>query len=1241
MNVTIGIYKRSLLYWTLGLLFGLLLSMPVRADLDLAQTPLFLTPGVDPNIMFILDDSGSMQFETMPDGLTNLFDEGCCTDYIMWVYPRRAGLHGDGDYSNATRVPSFTSDSIMGRAYRSSLVNTLYYNPAITYRPWLNADGSQMANADPSAAPNRPLFPEHDTRNLTTNNTQSARWVDDRVDDHDSESRTFYPAVYSTYTGPAIADLSAAIADSNSALWDDINHYTLTEIKSANAPFTGEGRENRTDCAAAPSCTYNEEIQNFANWYSYHRNRIFASRFGIGKAFSTQTNSIRVGYGTINKGSTTIDGQATGTVIKGVRPFSGSSRNDFYDELYTNNIPPQGTPLRTALQGAGQYFSRTDSSGPWSTTPGQSGGEDLECRHSYTILMSDGNASGGSSNAASGARANNNDGSTANSTTNTNPDGPNFSYTPTDPFQDNLSNTLADVAMYYWKRDLRTDLDNLVPITPINEAFWQHMITFSVGLGVSGSIDPVTAFDAIASATAIDWGNPQYNDANCLGDNCIARQNDFLHAAVNSRGGYFSAAEPDTFATELSNTLNSIVARTEGSSASVATNSTRLDTNTVVYQAKFDSRDWTGQFLAFKINPNGSINPTPEWDAGQKVTTQGPVGRSIFSYNPSVPGGVEFFHGNLSSTQQSQLSALQVNYLRGNQSNEIQNGGTFRNRIGTNRLLGDLINSDPWFIGDINFGYSLLSDTEGEAYLTYRGSAAYKARTPLVAIGGNAGMLHVFNANIIGTNAGNEVFAYVPHTLFADNKLASLTDPNYNHQYFVDGSPIAGDAYFDVDNNGSKEWRNVLVGTLGAGGKGIFALDTTFLSPSDSTYETAEANFSANRVLWEINSTTTGFADLGFTLGQASIVRMANGEFAAVFGNGYNSANHRAVLYIVDIKTGALIKSFDTGVGSAANPNGLSTPIAIDVNGDRIVDAIYAGDLHGNLWKFDVSNSNPNNWDYGFKQGNTPKSLFVAKDAGGAVQPITAKPQAGLHPNGGTMIYFGTGKYFETGDNSVVNPQMQTFYGVRDSCVKAAGATGNCNNNPVSGRADLQQQEIIFEGVFGDFDVRVTSKNVTDLTNFLSTKQGWYMDLAFPLNSPAGERVVSQALLRAGRIIFVTLIPDDSPCGYGGDSWLMELEALTGNRLVLTPFDISGDGYINLDDMVTLLDTNEDGKIDGDDEALSASGKKSKVGIIKSPGVVGAGEVEYKYTSGSTGELETTLESVEGGSGRQSWRQLR
>lgn len=150
------------------------------------------------------------------------------------------------------------------------------------------------------------------------------------------------------------------------------------------------------------------------------------------------------------------------------------------------------------------------------------------------------------------------------------------------------------------------------------------------------------------------------------------------------------------------------------------------------------------------------------------------------------------------------------------------------------------------------------------------------------------------------------------------------------------------------------------------------------------------------------------------------------------------------------------------------------------------------------------------------------------------------------------------------------------------------------------------------------------------------------MDLVFPAGSPDGERVISQALLRGGRIIFVTLIPDPEPCGYGGTSWLMELDALTGNRLVSTPFDLTGGGTIDESDMlVGVVDTNDDNLIDADDSPMAVSGKKSKVGIIKTPGVVGAGEVEYKYTSGSTGEMETTLESVEGGGGRQSWRQLR
>lgn len=727
---------------------------------------------------------------------------------------------------------------------------------------------------------------------------------------------------------------------------------------------------------------------------------------------------------------------------------------------------------------------------------------------------------------------------------------------------------------------------------------------------------------------------------------------------------FFRASNPALLESALDTILNEVLVKS-GSSAAVTTNSTRLDTNSVVYQAKFNSGDWTGQLLAFTINSDGSVASNPTWDAGQRVTTQGINNRNIFSSNPSnTAPGISFLWANLNTSQQALLTENQVNYLRGDQSNE-QPSGALRKRTGTNALLGDLINSDPWFISsDRNFGFDVLPGTEGTDYLTYYNSAQRKARIPMVAIGGNDGMLHVFNANVTGTGNGNEIFAYVPHTIMQN--LAAFISPAYTssgqHKYFVDGSPIATDAYFDADGDLDKEWRTVLIESFGAGGKGMFALDVTFLDPTDNTYATAETSFAANRVLWEINPSSApvasdltdiltgnssdyryGFTNhLGNILGQASIVRMADGNFAAVFGNGYNSVNQKAVLYIVNIKTGAIIKSISTEAGSTSTPNGLSTPITVDINGDRIVDAIYAGDFRGNMWKFDVSSSTPANWDIAFKSGSNPAPLFIAKDSSNVIQPITAKPQVGAHPTSGVMVYFGTGKFFETGDNNIpTTPQTQTFYGIKDPCIKAAGSNTNCGtSSPNASRSDLVQQSILAEGTAGDFSVRVTSKNDTTLIGNPS-KKGWYMDLLTPPSTAAGERVVTQALLRNGRIIFVTMTPDNAKCSFGGSSWLMEIDALTGNRLAETPFDLTGNGKINSEDLVRLLDTNNDNTVNTSDAFTSASGKKSKVGIIKTPGVVSAGTIEYKFTSGSSGSLESTTESAPNSGGRMSWRQLR
>ena len=231
-----------------------------------------------------------------------------------------------------------------------------------------------------------------------------------------------------------------------------------------------------------------------------------------------------------------------------------------------------------------------------------------------------------------------------------------------------------------------------------------------------------------------------------------------------------------------------------------------------------------------------------------------------------------------------------LNYLRGERCNEEQYfgdgiigdcyNGDFRDRTST---LGDIINSDPWFVGTQNYGYTGLADPEGSAYYTYRTSSEYLDRTGIIYVGANDGMLHAFDAGKRDTTAadpadraygGTELFAFVPNGVYEN--LSAFTSPTYTHQYYVDGPVRATDAYIDADNDGADEWETVLVGSLGAGGKGVYALRVT--DPD---------NFSASDIMWEIDSTTTGYEDLGYILDQPYIVRMANGQWAAVFGNGY------------------------------------------------------------------------------------------------------------------------------------------------------------------------------------------------------------------------------------------------------------------------------------------------------------------------------------------------------------------
>ena len=649
------------------------------------------------------------------------------------------------------------------------------------------------------------------------------------------------------------------------------------------------------------------------------------------------------------------------------------------------------------------------------------------------------------------------------------------------------------------------------------------------------------------------------------------------------------------------------------STASVSANATYLHDSTRVFQAKFNNSDWSGQILSYDLkttDKDGNVKSL-KWNAANQMSRSG---RQLFTYDPTevLNRGQIFEWSNLNNQQQStlknggsiDLGEKRLKWIKGKADDE---GSLFRTRT---NILGDIIHSNILFKGNLtNYGYQNLP--EGSSYGAFLRNKQSTCSTLFVGV--NDGMLHAFNAD-----DGSELFAFIPNEIYP--KLVTISDPNYGckakgclkHEYLVDGTSSIGDAYFDS----TSDWHSVLVGSLGKGGKGIFALDVT--DPE---------HFSANDVLWEVSATQASsagadasyFADhMGNSLPSASVARMNNSDatkrWAAIVGNGYESKNHQAVLFIIDVATGALIKAINTGVGTVDHPNGLSTPIAIDSNNDSVVDRIYAGDLWGNLWAFDVEGNDPANWnvDYG-------APLFTASTTTNA-QIITAPPQVGRNPAGGLMVYFGTGKYFDVGDNLFegVKPAVNTYYGIHD------------NGSPVT-KSSLLQQSILQESAAGTtgFNARVTSNHRVKF----GTHHGWYMDLVSPTGQrEQGERVISQALLRQGRLIFTTMTPPQNDCVWGGKSWLMEFDAVNGSRLDVIPFDTNDDKKFTVDDNVDY----------GGKATIMSGIQDPDLGVVFStPAVITHdSRTEGKYLTGTGGNVGMFRESASRFSGRMSWRQL-
>jgi len=733
------------------------------------------------------------------------------------------------------------------------------------------------------------------------------------------------------------------------------------------------------------------------------------------------------------------------------------------------------------------------------------------------------------------------------------------------------------------------------------------------------------AWDIDFKKTGTDLAGGSYNDPKFSKQNMYTYTvgftvaNQMLEDAAGYGNGLYLTANNAAQLTDVLARAMSDIQGKLGASSSAAASGGYITAGTKVYQGRLNSENWTGQLLAFGIDTNpastsyGSILTTgsgPDgalWDAGTLIS---PTNRKVITNTGS---GIPFTWASFTAAEQTayfnSTSSL-VDYLRG------ANIAGYRSRTS---LLGDIVNSAPQYVAAPSARYR--DSLETVTYSSFK--TAQAGRTPMIYVGANDGMLHAFNAE-----TGAEALAYIPGAVLPTLRHLSSLDYQDNHKFYVDGTPTVADAFV------SGAWKTILVGGLNKGGQSIYALDVT--NPSSFSEGNANSIFK-----WEF--TDAQDADLGYTYSRPAIVKLNDGTWAAVFGNGYNNTsldNHvsttgNAVLYIVNLWTGALIKKISTEVGTAQDPigrgrpNGLATVSPVDLQDDGKIDYIYAGDLFGNMWKFDLSSTNPTQWSRDYRLFNACAAVTCDLNNQRA---ITTRPTVIRHPEGrGRIVLFGTGKYIEVSDNGSGTGGLQSFYGIWDT---------DPNNNPTVSLSQLQKQEILVEQTLSVTDsngntfsepLRVTTNHQVDWT----TKRGWYLDLGLSGQPLQGERQVTNSIVRNGRLIFTTMIPSDSvdPCAPAGTSWIMELDAATGSRLSYSPFDLNRDHSFTRTDFVTVT-------VGGQTISVPASGRKTEGGHAQTPSVVSGDGAEFKYISSSQG-LETIVENPGTGMiGRQSWREL-
>jgi type IV pilus assembly protein PilY1 len=674
-------------------------------------------------------------------------------------------------------------------------------------------------------------------------------------------------------------------------------------------------------------------------------------------------------------------------------------------------------------------------------------------------------------------------------------------------------------------------------------------------------------------------GFSMYGRATALEQDWWANTGDYVggSTSVLRPRNYFTAGNPKQMIDGLTSAFAQISNEIDSFTTSFSTSLPQLVTSgNMSFSSQFDSRDWTSELIAkelsFDLGNNEVRPPTERWKASAVLNTLVANSgwddkRKVITYTGTA--GVPFRLSSLTSAQRAALdSPLRavndagdvLNYIRGERRYEVNSTSSadaadkvYRSRRtqGEDRLLGDIAGSKLVPVAPPNFPFS---DATNPGYSQF--VADYRARRTVVYAGANDGMLHAFDGSTTtAEGGGKELFAYVPSGVYsgpsgtpAVNGLAALVNPNREHYYYVNATPQNVDVDLYNTYYGSSEtkptgtnWRTLLIGGMGKGGRSYYALDVT---DTDGMVSASESTL-AQRVLWEFTD-----PDMGYTFGEPIVTKTKKYGWTVIFTSGYNNADGKGYFFLVNPRNGVLLEKISTDTGTPSQQAGLATAkAAIPDYTDNTADAVYAGDLLGNLWRLDVSGTDRNVLSTlnptGSATDTTPVPFAVLTDATGERQPITTRviieAQRGSTER---MIAVGTGRYLDESDTN--NAQQQTYYAIRDGYASGFSTTANSGVTFPIGRENL-----------------VENTDPTQGLNVPANRLGWYVDLGtVDFGSiTRGRRVINDSDAFEGLVAFAAMVPvSTNPCAPSGDSRIYVLDLRTGKSSLTAASSSGGSG---------------------------------------------------------------------------------